>query len=195
MAEFEPAIAKTLKHEGGFYRNPEPPQGTGEVVNMGITHWTLRRLGLMPGVPKDTPRDVPASEAEVQVIVTLDPAIVKAIYQTHYWDAIHVACLRYQELADKVFDVHVNTYHGPVLLQRAYNSLNWPGGPVLVEDGVLGLKSLEAMNAVDGRILLGVCSMDSSGGEGSGFRGEAEKHYNRIGGTVLHAWIERLRKP
>lgn len=189
MAEFAEALGLTLLNEGGF---ADRRSTTGEVVNHGVTHWSLRRLGLMPGVPVWTPRIVPCSDVEVDIVKSLQPGVVETIYKVNYWDRIRCGEIRWQPLANKLFDLHVNTGQGPKLLQRAYNELNWPGGPVLQGDGIIGRQTLDAVNEVDGRIMLGYCSVGTD--EGTGLRGEAEKYYRRIGGGDLEAWLTRLRR-
>lgn len=191
MSDFGQALAKTLRCEGGF---ADLRSTTGEVVSKGITHWTLRGLGLMPSVSTATPRSVPASDAEVEIVRTLSPEITASIYQHQYWEPIRAAELRYQLLADKFFDLAVNCGTGTAakLLQRAINEIGTPDIAV-VEDGSVGRKTLDAANGIYGGTLLGRCAQD--GEPGTGLRGAAEHYYRSIKdpGKNLEAWLDRLR--
>lgn len=188
MADFSIALTKTLAYEGGF---ADKRKTTGEVVNRGITLDTLWRLGRMPAGMK---RTAPPSAVEVKVVRELSMATTAEIYRQEYWDRLAGDRIRWQPLADKLFDFHVNTYHGPVCIQRAVNKVHWPGVPVLVEDGILGEISIAAINATDGRLLLGHCG--TNGELGVGLRGEAEHYYRNIPdpGDDLAGWLARLQK-
>lgn len=191
MADFSISLAKTLLLEGGFL---DRSKTTGEVANRGITLNTLWRLNRMPEGMKRSIPPTPPSAAEIKFVKNLSMETTADIYRTEYWAHLAGDDILYQPLADKLFDVHVNTGQGMRLIQRAVNRVHWPGVPTLVEDGILGRVSVGAINATDGRLLLGHCG--ANGEMGVGLRGEAEHYYRNIPdpGGDLEAWLARLRK-
>ncbi|HLY18826.1 MAG TPA: glycosyl hydrolase 108 family protein [Bryobacteraceae bacterium] len=141
MAEFEPAVALTLQHEGGFYHN----SATGEIVNHGITLAFVHSSGYRPDADEDYIRKLSVAEAS-------------QIYRTHFWDRYHIGSVNDQSLANKVFDLTVNMGPGGpnhsgalTLLQSAVNAC---GGKCAV-DGVLGPASTGQINACDPAALFG----------------------------------------
>jgi lysozyme family protein len=181
MADFDKALAKTLLNEGGF---ADRRSTTGEVVNRGITHWTLRALNRMIGfgTGPTTPRSEPASNREVARVRNIPMAETQAIYRQQYWTPVGCDNIADQALAEKVFDIGVNCGTGTAakMLQRAVNRQGWPSG--IVEDGKIGPKSIAAINALDPVALL------------ERLREEAARHYNKLGGPDLNAWLDRLAR-
>ena len=140
MADFDPAVQLTLRHEGGFFHNPV----TGEVVNYGIT---LRFV-------RDSGYSASADEAFIQNLTVLE---AQEIYRKYFWDRYNIGAIASQDLANKVFDLTVNMGPGGkaadgglTLLQRAVNDA---GGNCAV-DGQLGPKSIGQINALDPAKLL-----------------------------------------
>ena len=129
MADFEPAVAITLQHEGGFYHNPV----TGEIVNYGITLKFVQSSGYKPD----------ADEAFIQ---NLSASQASAIYQTYFWDANHLGSIGDQSLANKAFDLTVNM--GPAALKLLQSAVNACGGQCAV-DGILGPVSIAQINGRD----------------------------------------------
>jgi len=135
MADFAPAVAITLRNEGGFYHNPV----TGEIVNHGITLKFVISSGYKGNADEDFIRNLSVSEAS-------------RIYQTYFWDQHHIGSINDQDLANKTFDLTVNMGPGGAnhagaltLLQSAVNSC---GGQCKV-DGVLGPISIAQINGRD----------------------------------------------
>ncbi len=157
MADFKIAIALTLKNEGGFAWVKE----TNEVVNHGVTLDTLRHLGVLKTVGLPTPEDVAFVKS-----LTQDEAI--EIYEKAYWG--RMGELKSQELANKVFDVQVNTYHGIRFLQLALK---------LKDDGILGPKTLAAANAADPAWLIAEIKLQG-------------KQYYEFLATKSAAWLKDL---
>jgi lysozyme family protein len=124
MAEFEPAVAITLQHEGGFFHNPV----TGEIVNHGITLKFVRSSDYKPDADEDFIRALSAAEAS-------------AIYRAYFWDRPRIGSIRDQSLANKTFDLSVNM--GPAALKLLQSA-----GQCAV-DGVLGPISIAQINALD----------------------------------------------
>jgi lysozyme family protein len=129
MADFQPAVAITLRNEGGFFHN----QVTGEIVNHGITLAFVQSSGYNPD----------ADEAFIQ---NLSIAEASAIYQTYFWDRYRIGSIGDQSLAGKAFDLTVNM--GPAALKLLQSAVNACGGQC-VADGVLGPISLAQINALD----------------------------------------------
>lgn len=174
MADFNTAIIKTLKNEGGF---ADRRSTTGEVVNMGMTAATLRGLHLMPN-----PGNGPITDEEVAYVRGLTADTVTPIYKKEYWDSNHLSDLRDQALADKVFDTRVNAWGAAgKAFQRAINKLTWPDKP-LVEDRAIGPKTIAAANSVNPIMLL------------EAFRLEMEGAYRRMESPVLAQYLDRLAR-
>tara|TARA_R110000868_G_C10891438_1_gene763638 strand:- start:746 stop:1291 length:546 start_codon:yes stop_codon:yes gene_type:complete len=147
MATFEPALAKTLKNEGGFYHDPK----TGEVAYKGITLWLLRGLhwsGTNPQV-----KGTPATPEEVEIVKGLSDKDIAHLYSSQFWYQQQLNALS-QDVAEKVFDLCVNTGNsqGGKLLQRAVNRLIWP--EAIDEDGKIGPRTTNKANSVDQAVLL-----------------------------------------
>lgn len=129
MADFQPAVAITLQHEGGFYHNPV----TGEIVNHGVTLTFVQSSGYKPD----------ADEAFIQ---NLSVAEASAIYQKYFWNRYSLGSIGDQDLANKAFDLTVNM--GPAALKLLQSAVNACGGQCAV-DGALGPISIGQINALD----------------------------------------------
>lgn len=119
--DFETAISKVLRHEGGFSDHPDD---TGGKTRYGITEAVARRIGYL-GAMSELPLE-----------------LAKQIYKREYWDAV-----RADELPAQVryvlFDAAVNSGVGQAILwlQRAAG---------VEADGKLGPKTMAAAQALDG---------------------------------------------
>ncbi len=172
MAEFDPAVQKTLQIEGGFYHNPV----TGEIVNHGITLTFIRDCGYCATADEVYIRNLTAEQAT-------------EIYRTYFWERYHIGDIGDQDLANKTFDLTVNMGPGGrahegalTLLQRAINDC---GGSCIV-DGQLGPQSIKEINRLEaGQVL-------------SAYRRHARARYEEIAAgnpklaCDLPGWIERL---
>ena len=125
MADFEQAIERVLKHEGGYANDPDDPGGE---TKYGISKRQYPNLDI--------------------ATLTLDQA--KAIYRRDYWKYDGISD---QAVASKLFDMAVNlgAFQAHRLLQRALNRII--AGPIVV-DGEFGAKSLEGVNAAPPTALL-----------------------------------------
>ena len=124
-----------LKHEGGFVNHPKDPGG---MTNLGVTKASWERY---------LNRDV--SEADMRA---LTPDSVKPFYKAMYWDKI-----KGDELPAGIdyaaYDLAVNSGVG-----RAAKYLQEIAG--VPADGVIGPKSLEAIQACDsGQTVDAICDM------------------------------------
>lgn len=129
MASFDLFLPLLLKVEGGYVDDPEDPGGE---TNKGITmsvfqHCAHEILGIDP-----------TSEN----LKGLTDAQAGIIYKARYWDKIQGDSMGFQDLANIVCDFFVNAgTHATKLLQHVLNGM----GAHVVEDGVLGPASLEAL--------------------------------------------------
>lgn len=127
-----------MDHEGGFQKAENDPG-----------NWTGGRPGR--GVLKGTNMGISAAQYPDLDIEHLTEDDVKEIYYKDVWS--HQPWLHFhQELAAKLFDCGVDVGQVPVniCLQRALRSLGHP----LTEDGILGEKTLEAVQSTDQGTLL-----------------------------------------
>jgi len=124
MAQFEPAVLITLRHEGGFLHN----ELTGEIVNHGVTLQFVRSSGYKPDADEDFIRNLSTTEAS-------------AIYRTYFWNRCHIGRIDDQSLANKTFDLTVNM--GPEALKLLQSAGH------CAMDGILGPISLASINALD----------------------------------------------
>lgn len=115
-----------IKHEGGFVNHPKDPGG---MTNLGVTRSAWQ--GYLN-------RDV--TEAEMRA---LTPEVVKPFYKSLYWDRIKGDMLP-SGVDYAAYDLAVNS--GPY---RAAQYLQKIAGATV--DGMIGPKSLEAINACDAK--------------------------------------------
>jgi len=127
--KFEKAFALVLKHEGGYVNDPNDPGGE---TKYGISKRAYPDLDIKNLTEEDA----------------------KRIYYNDYWIKNRYEEIEYEPLAVKLFDIAVNV--GPrranMFLQSALNTI----GKNVVVDGVIGPKTLEAVNSVSGDYLLRV---------------------------------------
>jgi lysozyme family protein len=133
MASFDQFLPLLLKFEGGYVDDPEDPGGE---TNKGITMSTFQEcahelLGMDP--TSENLKDLTGTQAGI-------------IYKARYWDKIEGDSIGFQDLANIVCDFFVNAgTHATKLLQQVLNNL----GAHVVEDGVIGPASLQALTALD----------------------------------------------
>lgn len=188
MDNFVRAIAATLMNEGGFRdRRPVGTTGkdiygmpaTGEVVNMGITHWFLRSIGVLPAAPYAQP----ASDVEVAFVRQLARDRVVGLYHTYFWTKMHCDELPDLQLSYKVFDLDVNTGKGTEFMQQAVNKIIWP--EIIAVDNAFGPATLARVTALDPVLLR------------TGVIAEAGKFYRALAikpeyAGSLAGWLKRL---
>lgn len=148
---FEAAVAVVLKHEGGFVNHPSDPGGA---TNYGISLRYLKSLGIELG---DVDLD---GDVDIDDIKALTPDKAKAIYRREWWDRYG-----YFKLPDivgtKVFDLSVNmgAKQAHRLLQRALRAC----GKEVIQDGVLGPKTLSAAHSSIPEALLAALRSEAAG--------------------------------
>lgn len=132
MSGVDQMLADLVKREGGYVNNPNDRGGP---TRYGITQQTAKAFGYTGDM-----RMLPVEKAQ-------------EIYRHQYWVDPHFydVSLRYERLAEKLFDCGVNM--GPKIasrfLQRSLNILNKGASeyPDVPEDGQLGQMSLAALDA------------------------------------------------
>jgi lysozyme family protein len=130
VASFDLFLPTLLRLEGGYVDDPSDPGGE---TNKGITMAVFRQcshelLGLNP--TSENLKSLTDSQAGI-------------IYRAHYWNKMRGDEIQLQDLANIVCDFYVNAgTHATIMLQRILNSM----GAHVVEDGAIGLASIQAMN-------------------------------------------------
>ena len=133
MADFKPAFAFVLQHEDST-RSGKVTVDTG-----GRT-----RFGIAERFHPDLPEEFFTGAAEDAL------AEAEKIEEREYWDAMRLADVEDQNIANKLFDMGVNmgVRQAAIYAQRAANALVAADARV-AEDGVIGHKTLAAINAAD----------------------------------------------
>ena len=136
---FEQAVQIVLVNEGGYTNDPNDAGGE---TNYGITWYNLNRAVNKEIVSHGT------------TIIGLLKYQAIAIYKSEYWDVLNLDRLETQSIANKILDTCVNIGNawGVTCLQRALKAI--PNPVILKEDGVLGNKTLEAVNVSSPAYLL-----------------------------------------
>lgn len=209
MAEFEPAIAITLRHEGGYadddtrradhvaaYRRSHPGASeeeasagytpTGEVVNRGITHWFLRSVGFLAPLP----RSIPATAAEKLLVRNLSVDTTEKLYREYFWRLYRCGDIADQGVGAKYLDICVNTgpEEGALILQRAVNSVPIDGALPIAVDGSIGPLTIGAANRLDPAALMAAIRI-----EGAAFYEElGQQNPAKYPPYIVAEWIDRL---
>lgn len=131
MAEFKQAFENTLKFEDARL------SGKVTVDAGGRTRFGIAEK-FHPDLPDEFfsgPREAALAEAE-------------AIEEREYWTPMNLGKINSQVVANKLFDMAVNmgVRQACVLAQRVVNA---KAAGILVEDGVIGAKTLAAINTFD----------------------------------------------
>lgn len=131
MAEFSKAIDLVLKHEGGFVDHPSDPGGA---TNLGITYNLFKLYSKALRLPQvvDSLRRLAKDQAKI-------------IYINEFWEPMRGDDFKDQQLANIVFDGFVNMGNKAIRILQKELSLK--------TDGIIGNKSIEAINSADAREL------------------------------------------
>lgn len=157
MSRFEEALEAVLRHEGGYNLHADDPGGESY---RGVAR---RRHPEWPGWARvEAAKGRTTSLAELARALDADELLqrdVAAFYRT-LWVQGGYHRLDAQEIADKVFDLVVLTggTQGHRLLQRALRAVGRP----VIEDGVLGPKTVEAANRAPRCCLLAALRSESA---------------------------------
>lgn len=139
MPTFESAIPVIMAHEGGWVHNLADPGGE---TMMGWSMLTIKRLGL---TPKDLGLDIPAFVPGCLKSVTKD--VCRGLYRKFFWDKYGYGSISDPKVATKVFDCAVNC--GPARAHAMVQRAATVCGHALVDDGVLGPKSVAGINSCE----------------------------------------------
>ncbi len=149
MNNFDLAIENVLAKEGGFVNHRHDP---GRATNWGISLRYLAKLkdlnedGFLDG---DIDRDGDVDEADVAAM-TQEQAV--DYYKSGWWDAFGYEHIVESAVAVKIMDMSVNMggRQAHKLVQRALRST----GVKLVDDGILGPKTFNAINSANPTLLV-----------------------------------------
>lgn len=150
MSSFEQAIVTVLLHEG---ITSDDAEDRGGPTHYGISLRFLKTLdeleteGFLAG---DINHD---GQIDVQDIQSLGRRGAIALYRAYWWDRYGYDRITHQTIATKVLDLTVNmgAKASHCCLQRAVRATS---GRCLVEDGILGPKTLQAVNDLNSETLL-----------------------------------------
>lgn len=164
MAYFEPAFDYLMQHED--------PGKTGRVTSDsgGLTRWGISQKAY--------------PELDIRNL-TLEQAA--AIYRRDYFQPVHGYQLGNQRIASKLLDMAVNmgVKAAVMILQVAINIHCAPRGALLVEDGMMGSRTIIAVNNADTSLLL------------TGMQEVSAQHYQEIARKnpseeqYLQGWLRR----
>ncbi|MDX1901873.1 MAG: glycosyl hydrolase 108 family protein [Gammaproteobacteria bacterium] len=159
MSNFDTAILTVLRHEGLYVNDP---QDAGGATNYGVSLRWLKSIGDLNSdgfLDGDLDHDGDVDLFDVKNM-TRDDAI--KLYRQYWWDNFPYEKIVNQLIGTKLFDLAVNMGSKPShkCLQRAIRAAS---GLHLLEDGILGTKSLEAINAANADTLLAAYRSEAAG--------------------------------
>lgn len=187
MAIFKQAFEKTLQHEGGYAHNP---RDTGGETYKGISRKNHPEWGgwrYVDGVKENmTTMHAYGTSAYREWIKHLNKnlaaintlqALVEAFYLDNFWKRL--SDIDDQRIAETIFDLDVNSGSmGSKLMQRAAG---------VVDDGAIGPKSIEAINALDPvQLLIAFNSRAKDFYDGIIERDPSQEQFR-------HSWYSRLK--
>lgn len=148
MTSFNKAFDKTMGHEGGYSNDPDD---FGGETYRGISrrfHPTWQGWRIIDGLRRGSlHRLTDTIQKELDLLT-------RQFYQENYWNKFGGDQISFQPLAEELFDTSVNLGVGRAVkfLQIALNCLNRNQSLYddLKEDGIFGLKTLDALNCIDG---------------------------------------------
>lgn len=134
-SRFERCVKAILEHEGGLSKHPKDPGGT---TNWGVSLRLLKQIGL------DINLDGHIDEFDV---INLQRHQAEEIYYKWWWNRYGYNRIHAIDVCEKVFDLAVNmgSVQAHKLLQRALNHI---ARFSLVDDGIIGTKTLRACNSI-----------------------------------------------
>lgn len=138
MSNFKQALVDVLKHEGGFVNHAADKGGA---TAFGIS---LRFLQSLPSAAGDVDGD---GHVDIDDIKALTVETAGPFYKRYFWDHYRLGEVADQRIATKLFNFFVNMRGktATLIAQRAANDL----GAGLKPDGVIGSRTISALNKVD----------------------------------------------
>lgn len=176
MSNFYTAVHVVLKHEGFFTNDSSDPGGA---TNYGISIRWLKTIGDLDGdglLDGDFDHD---GDIDIEDIRKMRQDDAIKLYRQHWWDKNQYEKIINQSIATKTFDFAVNmgSKQAHKCLQRAIRAAS---GINLLDDGILGVQSLEAINAANIPILV------------AAFRSEAAGFYRALNKSkYIKGWLNR----
>ena len=157
MSCFDIAIQTVLKQEGGFVNDP---QDNGGATNYGISLRWLSSLSLEPEIAHLDQNGNGVIDIEDIQDLTREQALF--LYHRYFWQPHRYERIVVQPIATKVFDFTINAGS-----HASHTALQWAlkatGHPDVVVDGILGEHTLNAVNAIDFRVLLAALRSEMAG--------------------------------
>lgn len=135
-SRFEDSLQMVLQHEGTNFVND--PADSGGASRYGISLRFYKRK-IKPDATPDDIKNLTVNDAA-------------EIYRRFWWDRYLFADINSQLICNRLFDLSVNMGAPTAIscLQKAANSC---AGSHLVTDGMLGAKTLDAVNSIPEKIL------------------------------------------
>ncbi len=156
---FEQAIKVVLKHEGFVSNDPDDPGG---YTKYGISLSAAKQFGDLDGdgfADLDLDHD---GDVDVDDMQSLTEKQAIGIYKKVYWRDVYDTFP--SVIAIKTFDFAVNMGHKQAhkLLQRAVRAAH-PNNIKLVDDGILGDKSITAIKVCMPSVLIAAFKSEAAG--------------------------------
>lgn len=144
MANFDIVLKFVLNNEGGYSNNEKD---SGGATNFGISSKFLENNNLWR---YDKNGNGVIDTEDMKILSEEDAGFIYKML----WDKYQYGLIESDDVAAHVFDMSVNAgqHQAILLLQRAYNMISH--GEKLIEDGIVGNKTLTAINAVKATSLL-----------------------------------------
>jgi lysozyme family protein len=154
MSNFDIAIKTILNHEGRYVNDPQDPGGA---TNFGISLRFLKATGDLELGDLDHDGDIDSNDIKA---MSINQAI--ELYKKYWWDKYNYEKIINQVLAIKLFDLAVNMgqKQAVICLQRAIRALH---GTPLIEDGILGPKTIYNVNLLNTQALLSSLKSEAAG--------------------------------
>lgn len=159
MDNFDKAIITILENEGGYSNHSKDPGGA---TSMGISLRFLKDYVESNPGEFDTFDIDDDGDIDAQDIKGLTKEGAKYLYKKQFWDKFHYDKINNFLIARKVFDLCVNMY-GPQAHKIVQRALRAASGVALEEDGILGPKTLAAINSADQTALLASIRSEAAG--------------------------------
>lgn len=189
MSDFLKAYQRTMGNEGGWKSADDTTDSGGETYK-GITRNNFPRWGgwkYIDGVKAQMvkqpaygtssyyvwAKSLNTSLAQINAL----QALVQAFYRDNFWHRLSE--IADQRIAETIFDLDVNSGSmGSKLMQRAAG---------VTDDGDIGPRSIEAINAADPRRLLTAFNAHAI----EFYEGIINKHPEKA--KYRHSWLSRLK--
>lgn len=138
MADFDKAIKKVLRHEGGLVNDKIDPGG---ITNYGVSIRFLRSTGNLD-YDFDGDGDIDCDDIKCMTV-----ADAMRVYKECWWDKYGYYRIESDLIATKLFDTAINMgqQQAVKLIQRCLN---------IQDDGIMGAETIHAINNIDSTNLI-----------------------------------------